>query len=199
MAVPLYCRKQWRRHPRRRWRLELYNTCEFFLSIPWFSGRAYPVCCSGFYALTALACVPLCYGVLLWLACPYACCSGVKWRTTLVPSLLLSRCNRTGKCVRCVCVRSRQPCVSCLPGDHDGCHNRPASRPASTTPMPPDTTSHASFLLPPTVSLSGAPATVHLTPLTPPWNECPTFTLHYLSVIHTYFSTRPQGGQGYLG
>ena len=93
-----------------------------------------------------------------------------QWRTALVPSLLLSDVTdaiEPGKCVRCVCVRSRQPCVSCIPGD-DGCHNRPSSRPASTTPMPPDTASHASSLLPPTVSLSGAPATVHPTPLTPP-------------------------------
>ena len=34
------------------------------------------------------------------------------------------RCNRSAKCVRCACVRNRQPCGSCLPRDHGRCQNR---------------------------------------------------------------------------
>ena len=43
------------------------------------------------------------------------------------------KCNRTAKCVRCICVKYRRPCSSCLPGDLERRQNRPRPSPASSS------------------------------------------------------------------
>ena len=44
------------------------------------------------------------------------------------------RCNRTGSCKGCACVKAGNPCTSCLPGKLGSCANRP---PLSSCVQPP--------------------------------------------------------------
>ena len=45
------------------------------------------------------------------------------------------RCNGTAKCLRCLCVRSGAPCLHCLPGENENCHNSLAlAAPSSVVP-----------------------------------------------------------------
>ena len=112
------------------------------------------------------------------------------------PSRRCCKCNRTAKCVRCVCIRSRKPCVSCLPGDlgrsqnssppwpPSGAHSRPAPRawpaPSSSSACP---TSSLTLLLSPRHLLQSAPAWV-LLPLSPWPPQIICHPLHPVS-LHT--------------
>ena len=44
------------------------------------------------------------------------------------------RCNRTGPCKGCVCVKAGRFCVSCLPRRLDECRNLPPSSPSVLSP-----------------------------------------------------------------
>ena len=46
------------------------------------------------------------------------------------------KCNRTGSCKGCVCVKAGNPCTNCLPSKLNSCVNRP---PDSSCPQPPST------------------------------------------------------------
>ena len=46
------------------------------------------------------------------------------------------RCNKSAKCVRCACARSREPCSCCLPGDFGRCHNLHNRSVSSEPPSP---------------------------------------------------------------
>ena len=92
----------------------------------------------------------------------------------------IRRCNRTAKCSRCTCARSRKPCTGCLPAVHDRCQNRgplstttplaslvsPASPQHSLTVPTQDQSPQALVANPPVVT-AGPPSPIAVSPLPP--------------------------------
>ena len=56
------------------------------------------------------------------------------------------RCNRTGRCLNCSCVKSGRPCQSCLPQRLENCANTVQTQPSP--PAPVDTSTQPLFPLP---------------------------------------------------
>ena len=72
------------------------------------------------------------------------------------------RCNKSGKCRNCACVKANRCCTNCLPGRLGHCGNAPATAPL---------TSHATAT-PPALTTILSPIVTD-TPLVPPSTTCP--------------------------
>ena len=62
--------------------------------------------------------------------------TGVPARTVFASSACC-RCNRTGICRSCSCVKAGQPCTNCLPGRLLRCRNPPSSPSPAPPALPP--------------------------------------------------------------
>ena len=62
----------------------------------------------------------------------YRVCSSLVLETTDMP--VCCRCNGSGRCMSCSCVKSGRPCVDCLPSrEGHCCNNAPTPTPTPTS------------------------------------------------------------------
>ena len=102
--------------------------------------------------------------------------------------MLCCRCNRSGSCKKCSCVKEGKTCVSCLPGRLGGCQNSapcappvpgnepPVSLSSSSGPNPRHHPLRLCFLQPTESSVSVAHPPINAPPPQPTSTSTPTST-----------------------